>query len=130
MAPRPAPLALPARYSDLPYTDIRISNSPPEAPGVTPIQILTLYRPGKHNAFTYAMTLEMEQAFALFDVDERVRCIVVTGEGRIFCAGADLETSFKKTGERINEHRDGWVSIQFAPSFTLPNNRAIFISHD
>jgi enoyl-CoA hydratase/carnithine racemase len=56
------------------------------------------------------MTLEMEQAFALFDVDDRVKCIIVTGHGRIFCAGADLATSFNKTGEKINEHRDGFVS--------------------
>jgi enoyl-CoA hydratase/carnithine racemase len=110
MAPAPPPISLPASYADLPYKDIRISHYPESSPTPTPIVILTLYRPGRHNAFTGAMTVEMEEAFAMFDVDERVKCIIVTGHGRIFCAGADLATSFNKTGEKINEHRDGYVA--------------------
>jgi len=110
MVPAPKPLALPNRYSDLGFGEVKIENYPKDSSeSVTPIQVLTLYRPGKHNAFTTQMTLELEHAFALFDVDERVKCVVVTGDGRIFCAGADLETSFNKTGEKINEHRDGYV---------------------
>jgi len=81
---------------------------------VTPIVVLTLYRPGRHNAYTEVMTEELEHAFALFDVDDRVRCIVFTGHGRIFCAGADLATSFRKTGEKINEHRDGGGRVSLA----------------
>jgi len=53
------------------------------------------------------MMEEVERAFQLFDLDDRVKCIVVTGHGRIFCAGADLENSFRQTGEAINDHRDG-----------------------
>lgn len=110
MAPAPPPIELPASYADLPLQDIRVSHYPESSPTPTPIVILTLYRPGRHNAFTYQMTVELEQVFAMFDVDDRVKCIIVTGHGKIFCAGADLATSFNKTGEKINEHRDGYVN--------------------
>jgi len=107
MTPPPQPIPLPDTYSSLPNKQIRISNHPQNAPGVTPIQILTLYRPGKHNAFTVTLMEEIERAFQLFDLDDRVKCIVVTGHGRIFCAGADLDGAFQQTGEAINDHRDG-----------------------
>jgi enoyl-CoA hydratase/carnithine racemase len=108
MVPPPADLEVPKRYSDLGFKELKIENYPKDANvDVTPIQVVTLYRPGKHNAFTYTMTIELETAYALFDVDDRVKCIVQTGDGRIFCAGADLVTSFRQTGEQVNDHRDG-----------------------
>jgi len=109
MTPPPKPIDVPETYSTL-YTEIKISNYPQSALGVTPIQILTLYRPGRHNALTKTMVEELEQAFQLFDIDNRVKCIIITGHGRIFCAGADLATSFKQTGEKVNDHRDGYAS--------------------
>jgi enoyl-CoA hydratase/carnithine racemase len=110
MAPRAPPLSIPRSYSDLNTKEIKITNHPANSTSVTPIQILTLYRPGRLNAFTEVMTEELEHAFALFDVDDRVKAIVFTGDGRVFCAGADLSSSFKKIeGEGINEHRDGYI---------------------
>lgn len=55
------------------------------------------------------MMLELEEAYGMFDVDDRVKCIIVTGTGKIFCAGADLIDGFKGGLEPINEHRDGYV---------------------
>jgi enoyl-CoA hydratase/carnithine racemase len=114
MAPPPEPLSLPDSYETLPLKEIRISHHPAGSPSPTPIVVLTLYRPGKHNAFTDTMMLELERAFQLFDVDNRIKCIVVTGHGRIFCAGADLATSFRRTDEKINEHRDGGGRVSLA----------------
>ena len=51
---------------------------------------LTLNRPEKLNAFTGQMMSEMIDAFDRADADDDVRAIIVTGEGRAFCAGADL----------------------------------------
>lgn len=108
MAPRLPLLNIPASYSDLNTKQIKIANHPANSNSVTPIQIVTLYRPGKLNAFTETMTEELEHVFGLFDLDNRVKAIVFTGDGRVFCAGADLDGSFKKIeGESINEHRDG-----------------------
>ena len=107
----PDPISLPASYEKLPLEQICITHYPAGSPEPTPILILTLYRPGRHNAFTGTMTEELERAFQLFDVDDRVKCIVVTGHGRIFCAGADLASEFRRTDKKVNEHRDGYVDV-------------------
>lgn len=54
------------------------------------IATLTLHRPDKLNAFTIEMMNEMIDAFDRIDADDNVRAVIVTGEGRAFCAGADL----------------------------------------
>ena len=51
---------------------------------------LTLSRPERLNAFTSLMRDELLDALDLADADDDVRAIVFTGEGRGFCAGADL----------------------------------------
>jgi enoyl-CoA hydratase/carnithine racemase len=56
------------------------------------ILTLTLHRPEKLNAFTGEMMQEMLDAFDRADADDSVRAIIVTGEGRAFCAGADLSS--------------------------------------
>jgi enoyl-CoA hydratase/carnithine racemase len=52
---------------------------------------ITLDRPERLNAFTPTMQRELIEAFDRADADDDVRAMVVTGEGRAFCAGADLE---------------------------------------
>lgn len=54
------------------------------------IAVLTLNRPDKLNAFNAAMMTEMIAAFDATDADDAIRAVIVTGEGRAFCAGADL----------------------------------------
>jgi enoyl-CoA hydratase/carnithine racemase len=54
------------------------------------IATLTLARPDRLNAFTPQMMREMVAAFDATDGDDSVRAVIVTGEGRAFCAGADL----------------------------------------
>lgn len=111
MPPAKAPLQLPNSYADLQFRDIRISHVPASSPEPTAVVLVTLYRPGKHNAFTDTMAEELEQAFALFSLDDRVRCIVVTGHDRMFCAGADLEVGFRVNDDETElEHRDGYAT--------------------
>src|SRR5689334_14127350 len=47
-------------------------------------------RPDQLNAFTGRMMAEMIDAFDQADADDDVRAVIVTGQGRGFCAGADL----------------------------------------
>lgn len=59
------------------------------------IATITLNRPEKLNAFTGTMMTEMIDAFDKIDADDDVRCVIVTGAGRAFCAGADLSAGAK-----------------------------------
>ena len=54
------------------------------------ILTITLNRPEKLNAFTGTMMNEMIDAFRSANQNDDIRCIIVTGAGRAFCAGADL----------------------------------------
>lgn len=51
---------------------------------------LTLNRPEHLNAFTVEMADELVDAYRRANSDDAVRAIVVTGEGKAFCAGMDL----------------------------------------
>ena len=55
------------------------------------ILTITLDRPDRLNAFTARMMFELIDAFDRADADDDVRVVIVTGRGRAFCAGADLE---------------------------------------
>jgi enoyl-CoA hydratase/carnithine racemase len=52
---------------------------------------ITLDRPERLNAFTEAMGAELIEAFDRADRDDEVRAVIVTGAGRGFCAGMDLQ---------------------------------------
>jgi enoyl-CoA hydratase/carnithine racemase len=54
------------------------------------VQILTMNRPEKRNALNNALTEALLQGLRNADADEEVNCIVLTGAGPGFCAGADL----------------------------------------
>jgi enoyl-CoA hydratase/carnithine racemase len=60
-----------------------------------PIALITLNRPARLNAWTPAMSEEMADAITRANNDRGIGAIVVTGEGRGFCAGADIEHTFK-----------------------------------
>lgn len=52
---------------------------------------LTLNRPEKLNAFTKELNRDVQQAVKAASRNQEVRCLVITGEGRAFCSGQDLE---------------------------------------
>jgi len=54
------------------------------------VRKLTLNRPASLNSFTSAMHRELRPALDAAADDPNVRCLVVTGAGRGFCAGQDL----------------------------------------
>jgi enoyl-CoA hydratase/carnithine racemase len=55
------------------------------------VTTITLNRPERLNAWTARMADEVRDAIARAGQDARTRCIVITGAGRGFCAGADMQ---------------------------------------
>jgi enoyl-CoA hydratase/carnithine racemase len=77
------------------------------------IATLTLRRPEKLNAFNAEMLQEMLQALDSIDADDEVRVVIVTGEGRAFCAGADLSAG-GATFRRADSESQQSGSIDYA----------------
>ncbi len=64
------------------------------------VATLTLDRADKHNAMSSLMMQELRQAIGSLDQDESIRAVILAGNGKSFCAGADL----------------GWMRDNFARS--------------
>lgn len=63
------------------------------------ICVITLNRPERLNAWTYEMGAELEAAINAANSNDDVIAMVVTGAGRGFCAGADIEAVFKSQAD-------------------------------
>jgi methylglutaconyl-CoA hydratase len=61
------------------------------------VLIVTLNRPDKRNALSSALVEALHQALDSADLDPDVRVVVLTGAGKDFCAGADLEELLAST---------------------------------
>src|SRR3954470_25014153 len=55
------------------------------------IATITLNRPERMNAATFDLGEQLIEAFALAERDDDVRVVILTGAGRAFCAGDDVE---------------------------------------
>ncbi|MCP3853585.1 MAG: crotonase/enoyl-CoA hydratase family protein [Actinomycetia bacterium] len=80
------------------------------------ILTITMNRPERLNAFNEEMRNEIVDAMDRADADDEVRVIIFTGEGRGFCAGADLarggdtfdyEARGGESLPEVSQHRDG-----------------------
>ena len=54
------------------------------------VAIITLNRPEKLNAFTDNMLMALVDAIDRCELDNDIRCVILTGEGRGFSAGGDV----------------------------------------
>jgi 2-(1,2-epoxy-1,2-dihydrophenyl)acetyl-CoA isomerase len=55
------------------------------------VAIITLNRPQARNALSTAMLTELARVLAECELDPEVKCIVLTGAGKGFCAGGDIK---------------------------------------
>ncbi|HVJ94401.1 MAG TPA: enoyl-CoA hydratase-related protein, partial [Labilithrix sp.] len=56
------------------------------------VATITLSRPERLNSLTFEVYEELRDTFAALEHDEAVRAVVITGEGRAFCSGGDVES--------------------------------------
>ena len=82
------------------------------------IEILTLNRPDRLNAISGPMLRQLSEALLAADRDQDVRCIVLTGAGRGFCAGLDLVDGLDADA---GSNRPGELDLREAPPTVLHN---------
>ena len=77
------------------------------------VATVTLNRPEKHNALSAQMLAELTQAAADLGADKSVRVVVLTGAGKSFCAGGDLEwmRAQMQAGRRDTGARGGQARV-------------------
>ena len=96
------------------------------------IATITLNRPDRMNAWTPIMERDVRNAMTAAAEDDNVRVIVLTGAGRGFCAGADMDSlktlnpaDIKKRGAEVppfdmNRRADWQTRYAFYPSIGKP----------
>lgn len=70
--------------------------------------IIRLNRPEARNALTRPVVEELARAFEEASADADVRCVVLTGAGGHFCAGADLRRTFAEDPD-LMDHLDAYL---------------------
>jgi enoyl-CoA hydratase len=97
------------------------------------VVLLTLDLPDRRNAMTDELTAAWVEAVAGLRGDRSVRCVVVTGAGRAFCAGGDLGW-LEAGGASVDQLRDkmlpfyrSWLSLRTldVPSIAAVNGAAV-----
>lgn len=106
MVPISPSVIIPKSYETLALADVKVSHYPEGAPVATPVVVVTLNRPDKNNVFSTELMDAFERVYPMFDVDERVKVVVLTAAGKFFCAGADLKVPLNLEQERPLDFRD------------------------
>lgn len=98
------------------------------------VVVLTLALPDRRNAMTVELTAAWADVVASLRGDRSVRCVVVTGEGKAFCAGGDVSWLAAEPEATVDELRDRmlafyrtWLSLRGldVPSICAINGAAV-----
>lgn len=71
-----------------------------------PTAQITLNRPDKLNSFTAPMAEEFQNALKECSNNDDIRCLLITGNGRAFCSGQDLDEALKNSEDDNSELGD------------------------
>jgi enoyl-CoA hydratase/carnithine racemase len=74
----------------------------------TGVSTITLNRPERLNALTFEVYTELRDTFRALDTEPGVRAILITGAGRAFCSGGDVEDII---GELFSRDADGLLEF-------------------
>ena len=80
------------------------------------VGLITLNRPERMNAWTYQMSDELTSVIEQCNDDPEVGAMVMTGAGRGFCAGADIQDAFNsriegETTDTDQRSRRDWIEV-------------------
>jgi enoyl-CoA hydratase len=75
------------------------------------VEILRLNRPEARNAINPETSREIEAALDEIEADRDVWCVIITGTGPVFCAGADLKVVASGRGVEIMTERGGFAGF-------------------
>ena len=96
------------------------------------VATLTINRPERMNALRPQTTSEIRQAIALARDDDDVRCLLVTGAGRAFCAGDDFQAIFlaenrdkSHAARQVRRIKEGEVSLDDLFALEKPTIAAV-----
>jgi enoyl-CoA hydratase/carnithine racemase len=98
------------------------------------VVVLTLALPDRRNAMTAELTEAWVAAIGRLRGDRTVRCVVVTGEGKAFCAGGDVGWLASEPDATVDALRDrmlpfyrSWLSLRAldVPSIAAINGAAV-----
>ena len=67
------------------------------------VGIITLNRPKAFNSFVQEMAMELQSRLEECNNNNEIRCIIITGNGKAFCAGQDLKEAIDPSGPKIEE---------------------------
>jgi enoyl-CoA hydratase/carnithine racemase len=89
-----------------------------------PIARVTLSHPGKLNAMSRAMCLQLREVFERIQQDAALRCVLLAGEGGNFCAGGDISEylgfRFEQDSLRHFHEEEVWGGLQALLDCDLP----------
>jgi 2-(1,2-epoxy-1,2-dihydrophenyl)acetyl-CoA isomerase len=99
-----------------------------------PVRTLTLNRPEARNALNLALLRALRVGLAAAVADREVRCLLLTGAGKAFCAGADVK-EWAEAGPELETGASPWVQEAHAlvveladaplPTIALLNGAAV-----
>ena len=98
------------------------------------VVILTLALPERRNAMTVELTASWAQTIAALRGDRSVRCVVLTGEGKAFCAGGDVswlaaepDATVAALRDRMLPFYETWLALRAldVPSICAINGAAV-----
>src|SRR5258707_10238982 len=70
-----------------------------------PVGLVTMNRPERHNAFDDALIAELTEALRSMEAEDGIRVLVLSGAGKSFSAGADLNWMKRMAGFSMDENR-------------------------
>lgn len=84
------------------------------------VATLTFNRPDKLNSFNTEMHAELREALATIQADTSVRCLLITGNGRGFCAGQDLADEVASADIGATVERDYNPLVRALTTLAMP----------